>query len=332
MRMVLKTTTTPVDGDATTTTESLNFTYDASGMPMSVKYGNTIYYYVVNIQGDIMAILNTSGEPVVQYNYDAWGKLLSTTGTLADTLGEVNPLTYRGYVYDHDSGYYYLQSRYYEPNIGRLINSDTYFSTGHGIKGNNMFAYCINNPTNMSDCLGKDAIYVVEYVWGEDGLPIVGHASLYIQDADGNWYFTEYGGPRKSEASVRFRSASNDPYLQKMLTGEPISGKEYVYISGDFSKSVVIAEKYRGSDYGGYWLPTNNCTDYVHEVFSGGDQGSILWSNYVENIDPLIPRVYYFLLVELNQLKQKHDTLISSLAGQGGGNVPWRGNTVILLK
>ena len=154
MQMVLKTTTTPVDGDATTTTETLNFTYDASGTPMSVKFGGTEYYYVVNIQGDIMAILNTSGEAVVEYTYDAWGKLYSTTGTLADTLGEVNPLTYRGYVYDHEIGMFYLQSRYYDPEVGRFINADGLISTGQGILGNNMFAYCGNDPVNKFDPTG----------------------------------------------------------------------------------------------------------------------------------------------------------------------------------
>ena len=156
MQMVLKTTTTPVDGDATTTTETLNFTYDASGTPMSVKYDNTTYYYVVNIQGDIMAILNTSGTAVVEYTYDAWGKQYSTNGTLADTLGEVNPLTYRGYVYDHDSGYYYLQSRYYDPEMGRFINGDSYASTGLGILACNMFAYCGNNPCIHIDPTGHE--------------------------------------------------------------------------------------------------------------------------------------------------------------------------------
>ena len=121
---------------------------------MSVNFSGTDYYYVANIQGDIMAILNTSGEPVVQYNYDAWGKLLSTTGTLADTLGEVNPLTYRGYVYDHDSGYYYLQSRYYDPEVGRFINADGLVTTGQGLLGNNMFVYCNNNPIILSDAQG----------------------------------------------------------------------------------------------------------------------------------------------------------------------------------
>ena len=142
MQMVVKTTITPVEGTATTTTETLNFTYDASGIPMSVNYNGTNYYYVANIQGDIMAILDTSGTAVVEYTYDAWGKLYSTTGTLADALGEANPLIYRGYVYDHDSGYYYLQSRYYDPEVGRFINADDYTATGQGLLGNNMFAYC----------------------------------------------------------------------------------------------------------------------------------------------------------------------------------------------
>ena len=157
MQMVVKTTTTPAGGTATTTTETLNFTYDASGTPLSVNFSGTNYYYVVNIQGDIMAILDTSGSAVVEYTYDAWGKLYSTTGTLADTLGEVNPLTYRGYVYDHEIGYYYLQSRYYDPEVGRFINADAFVSTGYSILGYNMYGYCNNNPVNLCDPAGYAA-------------------------------------------------------------------------------------------------------------------------------------------------------------------------------
>ena len=167
MQMVVKTTTTPVDGTATTTTETLNFSYDASGVPMAVNYGGTDYYYVTNIQGDVMAILNTSGNAVVEYTYDAWGNIHTTTGTLAETLGEVNPLTYRGYVYDRDSDYYYLQSRYYDPEAGRFINGDNYTCTGQGLLGNNMFAYCGNNPTMCSDPMG-------EFSWIVIGLIILG--------------------------------------------------------------------------------------------------------------------------------------------------------------
>ena len=103
---------------------TLNFAYDASGTPLTVTYNNTAYYYVTNIQGDVIAILNSSGSPVVTYTYDAWGKILSTSGSMASTLGSHNPLRYRSYVYDQETGLYYLQSRYYNPIMGRFINSD----------------------------------------------------------------------------------------------------------------------------------------------------------------------------------------------------------------
>ena len=121
----------------------------------TVTYNNTVYYYVKNIQGDVIAILNTAGTAVVQYTYDAWGNILSTTGELANTLGQINPLRYRGYVYDHETGLYYLQSRYYDPEIGRFLNADAFASTGQGILGNNMFAYCGNNPVNYCDPTGQ---------------------------------------------------------------------------------------------------------------------------------------------------------------------------------
>ncbi len=134
---------------------TLNFTYDASGSPMSVTYGGATYYYITNLQGDVVAILNSSGTSVVTYTYDAWGKLLTTSGTMASTLGVHNPLRYRGYVYDTESGLYYLQSRYYNPEIGRFINSDVLAATGQGLLGNNMFAYCGNNPVTRNDVGGN---------------------------------------------------------------------------------------------------------------------------------------------------------------------------------
>ena len=137
----------------------MSFTYDASGTPLTVTYNNTVYYYVTNIQGDVIAILNSSGSPVVTYTYDAWGKVLSTSGSMASTLGSHNPLRYRSYVYDQESGLYYLQSRYYDPNIGRFINADTFAATGQGLLGNNTFVYCGNLPTMRSDPIGTE--YVV---------------------------------------------------------------------------------------------------------------------------------------------------------------------------
>lgn len=147
-------TTVKVDGSTLKRTETLSFTYDASGAPQALTWGESTYLYVVNAQGDVVAILDTAGNAVVEYAYDAWGNLLSTTGSMAGTLGEYNPLRYRGYVYDTETGFYYLQSRYYDPELGRFLNADVLVSTGQGLLGNNMFAYCNNNPGNYSDPSG----------------------------------------------------------------------------------------------------------------------------------------------------------------------------------
>ena len=100
------------------------FTYGADGKPLTINLNGTTYYYVTNLQGDVVAILNSSGTAVVEYTYDAWGKLLNTADTTSNNLGLLNPLRYRGYVYDRETGLYYLQSRYYNPEWGRFINAD----------------------------------------------------------------------------------------------------------------------------------------------------------------------------------------------------------------
>ena len=94
----------------------------------------------------------------MKYTYDAWGNILTVTGSMANTLGKENPLRYRGYVYDDETRLYYLQSRYYDPQLGRFINSDVYTSTGQGLLGNNMFAYGNNNPVLNADPAGNRAI------------------------------------------------------------------------------------------------------------------------------------------------------------------------------
>lgn len=84
--------------------------------------------------------------------------LLSTTGGMALTFGAYNPLRYRGYVYDTETGFYYLQSRYYDPELSRFINADAFVSTGQGLLGNNMFAYCNNDPGNHFDSKRKNIL------------------------------------------------------------------------------------------------------------------------------------------------------------------------------
>ena len=123
----------------------------------------------------MIAILDDAGATVVEYTYDAWGNILSTSGSLSDTLGKTNPLRYRGYVYDEETGLYYLQSRYYAPQMGRFINADALIATGQGLLGNNMYAYCNNNPVCYEDpagticmiCISDDVSYFMNPPWKE---------------------------------------------------------------------------------------------------------------------------------------------------------------------
>ena len=115
------------------------FTYDETGIS-GAEYNGTKYSYVKNLQGDVIAIINAMGGTVVEYKYDAWGNILSVTGSMASTLGAVNPFRYRGYYYDTESGFYYLQSRYYDPQVGRFLNADGIIGANGGIMGYNMFA------------------------------------------------------------------------------------------------------------------------------------------------------------------------------------------------
>ena len=144
------------------TTRTLDFVYDNAGNPYSLIYNNgtttTTYYYITNLQGDVMYLVDASGSEVAAYDYDPYGKVITSTGELA----EVNPLRYRGYYYDTETGFYYLQSRYYDPEICRFINADSYASTGQGFLGLNMFAYCNNNPVMNSDALGTLVYYTVK--------------------------------------------------------------------------------------------------------------------------------------------------------------------------
>lgn len=138
-------------------TNTLDFVYDANGTPYALIHTvgtespvTTTYYYITNLQGDVVQLVDSDGNAVASYEYDPYGKVISATGTLA----EINPLRYRGYYYDVETGLYYLQSRYYDSTVGRYVNGDAYLSTGSGLLGYNMFAYCNNNPTLSMDSAG----------------------------------------------------------------------------------------------------------------------------------------------------------------------------------
>jgi len=99
--------------------------------------------------------VNGSGTLAVEYAYNAWGKPMGVTGSMATTLGAANPFRYRGYYYDAETGLYYLNSRYYNPNWGRFLNADSVFGKAGGLLTHNLFAYCGNDPVMASDPSGN---------------------------------------------------------------------------------------------------------------------------------------------------------------------------------
>ena len=135
--------------------DTLFFYYDNSGEVMSVSCNGTMYYYIKDLQDDITEIVDKDGKAVAEYAYDAWGNMLTeNNGTL--TVGKLNPFRYRSYVYDEETGLYYLQSRYYDPLTGRFVNADIYCDTETDTPlSTNMFAYCENNAINNVDFTGE---------------------------------------------------------------------------------------------------------------------------------------------------------------------------------
>ena len=145
--------------------KSLEFVYDDGNQPFAMIYNDgsttTLYYYVLNAQGDVIALLNANGTLAASYNYGAWGNY-SVHGadgkktTDPTFIGHINPLRYRGYYYDRETRLYYLQSRYYDFANCRFINADTFATTdANGFLSANMFAYCENNPVGNSDPDGE---------------------------------------------------------------------------------------------------------------------------------------------------------------------------------
>ena len=303
------------------TLRTMYFIYDASG-PIAIKMTNgtssTTYYYVKNIQGDIIAIVNKAGTAVVTYTYDAWGNILSIGGEYKNGLGVRNPLRYRGYVYDTETQFYYLQSRYYDPEVGRFINADVFTSTGQGILGNNMFAYCLNNPANYLDSDGKDAIWIHE----EDSAFGFGHSGLLVQDKDENWYFF-YWGPVNESAGIKeiidmittgVPSNCVLVYIDTVLETRTTDGvqvllresdNEFVaaradlitdirYFEGDYTDTLNYLRKLEAeASTNDYHLLNNNCVQNTWKALAVSDE------RFRYNDCPVIPNWAYFRMVHV---------------------------------
>lgn len=151
----------------------LYFQYDNLGNPFGFVYNDVQYFYAMNQFGDIISIIDANGNKIADYEYDEWGQIISISATdnESEKIANINPLRYRGYYYDVETGYYYLQSRYYDPSICRFINADDIMMAKcHKSEniGLNLFAYCCNNPIGNSDPTGywkKDDHYSWTKSW-----------------------------------------------------------------------------------------------------------------------------------------------------------------------
>ena len=208
---------------------SMYFRYDGD-TPIGFKFNGTEYYYVTNLQGDIIAILDSNGTCVVEYEYDAWGRCSIIKDT--NTIAYINPLRYRGYYYDSDTDLYYLQSRYYDANTGRFINADEPEMILEGVY--NLFSYCENNPVMYSDPYG----YMFKYTIASGKYKVSGCFNK-------SPHYSAIGWKNKANYANCYAYALNiygDLYNDRLQPGY-LSGKYYNAYSGSIQNKIISAFK-----------------------------------------------------------------------------------------
>ncbi|MBO4261711.1 MAG: RHS repeat protein [Clostridia bacterium] len=286
--------------------EYIEYFYDASGSPYALRYFNGTsyakYYYVKNAECDILELRNTANTLVATYIYDGWGKLVSVIDgsgnaiTSQTHIANLNILRYRGYVYDTETKLYYLQSRYYDPQTQRFISPDSYVSTGQGIVGNNMFAYCNNNPANMIDLFGEDAIWLQERLSVNILGNTYGHSGLMVQAKDGTWYYF-YWGPKANKGGLSLLfPVFNGAKLIKLT----ISDDSLLHSTSGIKQILKenMLEKWLGEDR------IDNLTDSLYYY---GD-----YSETYKYCDTAIRKGYYYKLYTYNCMQASADAMSKS--------------------
>ena len=267
------------------------YRYEESGSPIGFDlYNNgttSTYTYAKNIQGDVVGIIDDStGAQVVAYTYDAWGKITSITGSAASTVGKYNSLRYRGYYYDSETGYYYLQSRYYDPSYKRFINADNPTlirnQATKSVVNSNYYLYCCNNPVNKIDPNGEDAILLMD----KNGAYSFGHIALVLEINDVWFYCSISGGDLLAFTIIKSRV-------------------DFGVIYTDFDAKTTVAAinkeiegiDFRHSIYGSTDLPLYYNSPYTNKLFFEGD--------YSEGVE-------YFLDNYYNNTNYKYNVLFDN--------------------
>ena len=284
-----------------------------------MSYGGPTYTYYKNIFGDILGIFDENGTLVVRYYYDAWGNIISTTGSMASTLGRDNPFRYRGYYYDTETGFYYLNARYYNSELGRFISADPVLDTSNAI-GCNMFAYCDNNPVNKVDYTGEDAIWLQD----KDGVLGFGHTGLLIQDADGTWLHFYWGNDRSyfsgkigygDVVSPYDGELSLDAINQFYTNGEGNGYEDMLYFKGDFTKSAAFVKVLQKIPIP-YFLISINCVQMSKMALSFGEftYFDSLYQSVLDT-DGIIPNVAYLKIKPVHRAEQAIRACVRYIGG-----------------
>lgn len=139
---------------------TLQYFYDSNNEIVGFTYNNVKYLYLKNLQNDIIGIVDSNNNIVVKYYYNAYGKIINKVDTSGINLSDINPFRYRGYYQDNETGWYYLNSRYYDVETLRFITMDDvdYLGASGSVLSYNLYSYCENNPINNSDSNGNNII------------------------------------------------------------------------------------------------------------------------------------------------------------------------------
>ena len=235
-----------------------------------------------------MKLIGTDGSIAASYTYDAWGNILSSNGTMAN----INPLRYRGYYYDGETGFYYLRSRYYDPANRRFISADSLASTGQGFVGTNMFAYCGNNPVRKEDASGKDSA-TIDLTLGEQEEKIeldcfVVRVSVTVKYTDG--YNNGKNGVNISTDLQGVSVGASVGKLTVSVYGGKFRPKFGIAIDGEYMG--LSLDYYFSGGFGGTITYKKGKFTYEIEVeFRDIDSG-----NFLEATDTWVTRIFSYVI------------------------------------
>ena len=222
-------------------TNTLHFYYDNTGEIIGFTYNDNEYFYIKNAQDDIVAIADNLGNVISEYAYDPWGAVISVTGSNTG-IGNINPFRYRSYYYDSEIGMYYLQSRYYDPEICRFINCDdvNYIGFTESEISYNPFAYCENDAVNNKDSSG----YAISYKFVGFGVQIYANIANLACGIEIVWYNSRINTKKYKNPNVYFfvegTYGRNGSTLKDMLNSFK-KRPESVFKSGKILKNISFS-------------------------------------------------------------------------------------------